>query len=128
MKNLAHFKYLVPIVAALLLIVNINAFALKTVTVRFETGIYRDWDHSWMTTAPNDVIATMTTSKGTFTKSPTSYKGVVTFTNIPCGETVKINIRFVGTAGYASNSRNYSKFIGCGKAMVNLGRLEYGKW
>lgn len=117
-------------VTTLLLAFSVNSFPLnaKTVTVKFQTGIYRDWDHSWMTTAPSDVIATITTSKGTFTKSPANYSGTVTFTNIPCGETVKINIRFVGTGGYSSKSRNYSKAISCAKSVVNLGRLEFGKW
>ncbi len=99
----------------------------KTVKVIFQTGIYRDWDKSWMTTSPRDVIATITTSKGTSSKSPNN-KDVITFNNIPCGESVKINIRFVGTANYSSNSRDYTKKIGCGKSVVNLGKLEFGKW
>ena len=132
MKNSIFFKYagIVLTIFGLMFICNSSAVAQrsKPVTVKFETGIYRDWDHSWMTTAPRDVVATLTSSKGAVSKSPTSYKGVITFTNIPCGETVKINVRFVGTAGYKSNSRNYTKKIPCSGAVANLGRLEYGTW
>ncbi len=99
----------------------------KSVKVTFETGIYRDWDKSWMTTARQDVIATITTSNGTSSKSPNN-KDVIIFNNIPCGESIKINVRFVGTAGYSSNSRDYTKKISCRKPVVNLGKLEYGKW
>src|SRR5262245_23268208 len=99
----------------------------KLVTVKFETGIYRDWDRQWMTTAPSDVIATISTSKGTFTKSPNN-RDTVIFTSVPCGETVKINIRFVGTGGYKSRSRNYTKKVSCSGSTVNLGRLEFGTW
>lgn len=95
--------------------------------VTFETGIYRDWDEAWMTTAPEDVIATITTGRGVTSKSPNG-KNIVVFNNVPCGETIKINIRFVGTAGYSSNSRDFTRKISCRKPVVNLGRLEYGKW
>jgi hypothetical protein len=132
MSNSIFYKYIATVltVSALFFLCNSNTSAQrsKLVTVKFEVGIYRDWDKSWMMTDPKDVVATITTSKGTFTKSPTSYKGIVTFTNVPCGESIKINIRFVGTASYKSNSRNYTKNISCAKPIVNLGKLEYGTW
>lgn len=100
----------------------------RSVTVKFEAGIYRDWDRAWMNTAPSDVIATIKTSNGSFSKSPSNYRGLITFNGVPCGGNIKINIRFVGMAGYKANSRNYTRPIPCGKATVNLGRLEYGRW
>jgi hypothetical protein len=99
----------------------------KTVKVKFETGIYRAFDHSWMGTAPEDVIATVTSSAGTSSKNPDD-RGLVIFNNIPCGEEIRINIRFVGTGDYTSNSRDYARKVDCRRALVNLGRLEYGKW
>lgn len=131
MKGQSFFKYFSAAFfgLALLFVFSSTASAQrKVVKVTFQAGIYRDWDKAWMTTAPEDVVAAITTSRGTFTKSPTSYKGNITFENIPCNEQVKINIRFVGTAAYKSNSRSYTKQIPCGKATVNLGKLEYGRW
>ena len=129
MKNLGLLKYRIVLAIFVgLLVFSSSAAAQKTVKVTFQTGIYRDWDKSWMTTAPRDVIATITSSKGSVNKSPINNKGTVTFDNVPCNEQVKINIRFVGTAAYQSNSRNYTKRIPCGKPVVNLGKLEYGKW
>ena len=130
MKNLVNSRHFAIALIAFVSLFAFSSFASaqsKTVKVTFQTGIYRDWDKSWMTTSPQDVIAKITTSKGTSSKSPNS-KDVITFNNIPCGESVKINIRFVGTAGYSSNSRDYTKKIGCGKSVVNLGKLEFGKW
>ena len=132
MKKLKFSKILVLLISVFAFVVfaaqSVSAQSKRMVKVTFQTGIYRDWDKSWMTTAPQDVVATLTSSAGTSTKSPTSYKGVITFADVPCGEKVKINIKFVGTADYASNSRDYSKAIACGKSVVNLGKLEYGKW
>ena len=102
--------------------------AQKTTTVTFQPGIYRDWDHSWMTTANLDVAATLTSKQGTWTRNPHGKAGLVTFPNVVCGQNVKIVVEFIGTASYKSNSRTYTKAVPCGKATVSLGRLEYGKW
>jgi hypothetical protein len=100
----------------------------KSVTVKFEAGINRDWDHAWMTTAPGDVIATITAGGTSLTRSPANYSGTITFKRVPCGGQARINIRFVGTAAYKSNSRDYTRKIPCSNPTVNLGRLEYGRW
>jgi hypothetical protein len=100
----------------------------NTVKVKLVAGIYRDWDKSWMTTAPDDVVATLTSSAGTQTRKPASYDGLVVFDGVPCGEQVKITLKFVGTADYKSNSQTYTKMIPCGKPVVSLGKLEYGTW
>ena len=132
MKTSKYFKFLGIAAAAGFVVLFAGSSEVlaqrKSVTVKFEAGIYRDWDRAWMNTAPSDVIATINTSKGSFTKSPSNYSGRITFNGVPCGGNIKINIRFVGTAGYKANSRNYTKAIPCGRATVNLGRLEYGRW
>ena len=130
MKILVKSRYFAIVLTVFISLFAFSSFASaqrKSVKVTFETGIYRDWDKSWMTTAPQDVIATITTSKGISSKSPNS-KDLVIFNNVPCGESIKINVRFVGTAGYSSTSRDYTKKISCKKPVVNLGKLEYGKW
>lgn len=130
MKNLVNSRYFAIVLTVFVSLFAFSSFASaqrKSVKVTFETGIYRDWDKSWMTTSPQHVIATITTSKGTFTKSPNN-KDIVMFNNVPCGETVKINIRFVGMGDYSSKSRDYTRNISCKRAVVNLGRLEYGRW
>jgi hypothetical protein len=101
---------------------------LSKVNVRFHAGIYRKWDKSWMTTAPQDVVATLTSSAGTLTKHPADDTGLVIFEGVPCGEEVTINLKFVGSADYESNSRNYTRRLGCKSRIANLGRLEYGVW
>jgi hypothetical protein len=101
---------------------------LSKVNVRFHAGIYRKWDKSWMTTAPQDVVATLTSSAGTLTKHPEDDTGLVIFEGVPCGEEVRINLKFVGSADYESNSRSYTRRLGCKSRVANLGRLEYGVW
>lgn len=101
------------------------------VKVAFIVGIYRDFDKAWMSTAdPKEIDVTLTSSAGTVTKHPDFRNGTnnVVFENIPCGETVSIKVRNTGEGTYTSNSKHYTRKIDCGKPIVNLGKLEYGKW
>lgn len=106
----------------------VTASRARRVKVRFHAGIYRDWDKNWMTTAPEDVVATLTSSEGTAEKHPVDYTGLIVFDGVPCGESITIELKFVGTASYRSNSRRYTRRLACGSPVANLGRLEYGTW
>jgi len=132
MKISNLFKYFTAATVGFALLFPLNSTVIaqrgKSVQVTLQTGIYRDGDKSWMTTAPEDVIVTVFINKKTFTANPATDKGFVTLENVPCGAPAKINIRFVGTGSYSLTSRSYTKNIPCGKATVNLGKLEYGKW
>lgn len=111
-----------------------SASQRRTVTVKFEGGIYRPDDREWMVTSEG-LSATLTSSAGTVTKDAIGkrsgigqMKNILIFENIPCGEEVKITVRLVEPAGYKSDSRDYTRRIDCGKPVVNLSRLEWGTW
>ncbi len=128
-KYRSYFGIAAAVAFLVLVVGGTDAFAQRTsVTVRFETGIYRDWDKTWMTTAPRDVVANITAGGFSATKSPSGNAGKIVFNRVPCGGQAKIHISFVGTAAYKANSRDYGKKIPCSSPTVNLGRLEYGRW
>ncbi|MBV9216333.1 MAG: hypothetical protein JO053_09160 [Acidobacteria bacterium] len=118
-------------VLPILAIVAVSAaagYGQRTTKVTFNAGIYRDWDHSWMTTGREDVVATLIINGHSYSARATNSRGGMTFGSVACGGTGKITVKFIGTGGYRRTSRNYSKAIPCGKAALSLGRLEFGTW